>query len=404
MPSIYTVGQVNTYIKQMFSQDFMLANICIKGEISNVTYHSSGHIYFTLKDKTGVISAIMFKGNRNNLKFTLEEGQKVIVLGSVNVFERDGKYQLYAKSITLEGAGLLYQRFEQLKNELSEMGLFDNMYKKPIPKYSLKIGICTAKTGAAIQDIINITKRRNPYVQLYLYSSLVQGAEAAIDIVNGIRYLDSLSLDVIIVGRGGGSIEDLWAFNEEIVAKAIFDCNTPIISAVGHETDTTIADYVADLRAPTPSAAAEIAVFDYNEYLLNITRYKQLLLSQMVNKISNTRNNLKYIQTKLNLYNPINQLNTKKQYSDELYTKLNDAFNSLFTNRKHMLAIYAEKLNGLSPLNKISKGFAYFANDKGKAINSVKQVNVGDDVMLTVKDGQIKAKTYDITEGVYNGK
>ena len=401
MPSIYTVGQVNTYIKQMFSQDFMLANICIKGEISNVTYHSSGHIYFTLKDKTGVISAIMFKGNRNNLKFTLEEGQKVIVLGSVNVFERDGKYQLYAKSITLEGAGLLYQRFEQLKNELSEMGLFDNMYKKPIPKYSLKIGICTAKTGAAIQDI---TKRRNPYVQLYLYSSLVQGAEAAIDIVNGIRYLDSLSLDVIIVGRGGGSIEDLWAFNEEIVAKAIFDCNTPIISAVGHETDTTIADYVADLRAPTPSAAAEIAVFDYNEYLLNITRYKQLLLSQMVNKISNTRNNLKYIQTKLNLYNPINQLNTKKQYSDELYTRLNDAFNSLFTNRKHMLAIYAEKLNGLSPLNKISKGFAYFANDKGEAINSVKQVNVGDDVMLTVKDGQIKAKTYDITEGVYNGK
>ena len=203
MPSIYTVGQVNTYIKQMFSQDFMLANICIKGEISNVTYHSSGHIYFTLKDKTGVISAIMFKGNRNNLKFTLEEGQKVIVLGSVNVFERDGKYQLYAKSITLEGTGLLYQRFEQLKNELSEMGLFDNMYKKPIPKYSLKIGICTAKTGAAIQDIINITKRRNPYVQLYLYSSLVQGAEAAIDIVNGIRYLDSLSLDVIIRNRKG---------------------------------------------------------------------------------------------------------------------------------------------------------------------------------------------------------
>lgn len=404
MPSIYTVGQVNTYIKQMFSQDFMLTNICIKGEISNVTYHSSGHIYFTLKDKTGVISAIMFKGNRNNLKFKLEEGQKVIVSGSINVFERDGKYQLYAKAITLEGAGLLYQRFEQLKNELSEMGLFDNMYKKPIPKYSLKIGICTAKTGAAIQDIINITKRRNPYVQLYLYSSLVQGAEAAMDIVNGIRYLDSLSLDVIIVGRGGGSIEDLWAFNEEIVAKAIFDCNTPIISAVGHETDTTIADYVADLRAPTPSAAAEIAVFDYNEYLLNITRYKQLLLSQMVNKISNTRNNLKYIQTKLNLYNPINQLNTKKQYSDELYTRLNDTLNSLFTNRKHMLAIYAEKLNGLSPLNKISKGFAYFSNDKGEAINSVKQVNVGEDVMLTVKDGQIKAKTYDITEGVYNGK
>ena len=248
MASIYTVGQVNNYIKRMFNQDFALNNIYIKGEVSNCKYHTSGHIYFTLKDRTGVISAIMFAGNRSGLKFNMEEGQKVVVLGSVSVYERDGKYQIYAKEIILEGAGLLYQRFEQLKVELEEMGLFDPMYKKPIPRYATRIGICTAQTGAAIQDIINITTRRNPYVQLYLYPCLVQGVDAAKDIVNGIRCLDSMNLDTIIVGRGGGSIEDLWAFNEKIVAEAIFNCNTPIISAVGHETDTTIADYVSDRR------------------------------------------------------------------------------------------------------------------------------------------------------------
>lgn len=219
----------------------------------------------------------MFAGNRSGLKFKMEEGQKVVVLGSVSVYERDGKYQIYAKEIILEGAGLLYQRFEQLKVELEEMGLFDPMYKKPIPRYATRIGICTAQTGAAIQDIINITTRRNPYVQLYLYPCLVQGADAAKDIVNGIRCLDSMNLDTIIVGRGGGSIEDLWAFNEKIVAEAIFNCNTPIISAVGHETDTTIADYVSDRRAPTPSAAAELAVFDYMEFENKLQNYRKML-------------------------------------------------------------------------------------------------------------------------------
>ena len=277
MASIYTVGQVNNYIKRMFNQDFALNSIYIKGEVSNCKYHTSGHIYFTLKDRTGVISAIMFAGNRSGLKFKMEEGQKVVVLGSVSVYERDGKYQIYAKEIILEGAGLLYQRFEQLKVELEEMGLFDPMYKKPIPRYATRIGICTAQTGAAIQDIINITTRRNPYVQLYLYPCLVQGADAAKDIVNGIRCLDSMNLDTIIVGRGGGSIEDLWAFNEKIVAEAIFNCNTPIISAVGHETDTTIADYVSDRRAPTPSAAAELAVFDYMEFENKLQNYRKML-------------------------------------------------------------------------------------------------------------------------------
>ena len=404
MASVYTVGQVNTYIKQMFSQDFMLANICVKGEISNCTYHSSGHIYFTLKDKTGVIAAVMFKGNRGGLNFTLEEGQKVLVTGSVNVFERDGKYQLYAREISLEGAGLLYQRFEQLKTELEEMGLFDAMYKKPIPKYSLKIGICTAKTGAAIQDIINITKRRNPYVQLYLYSSLVQGAEAAVDIVNGIRYLDCMNLDVIIVGRGGGSIEDLWAFNEEIVAKAIFDCNTPVISAVGHEVDTTIADFVADMRAPTPSAAAELAVFDYNEYLINISHYHQILLSEMKKNIDRKRDKTKYYEARLNVFHPSNQLQSKKQYTDDLYTRLQEVFGNLLRDRKHSLAIYSEKLNGLSPLHRISKGFAYVTDDMGKPLNTVEQVNENEHISMIVRDGQIKAKIDTITKGGYHGR
>ena len=247
----------------MFAQDFMLKRISVKGEVSNCKYHSTGHIYFTLKDGAGAISAVMFAGNRRGLTFAMKEGDKVVVTGSIEVYERDGKYQLYAREIELAGAGNLYLKFEALKRELEEMGMFDASYKKPIPKYAKRVGIVTAPTGAAIQDIRNIASRRNPYVQLILYPALVQGEGAAASVVNGIRALDALGVDVMIVGRGGGSIEDLWAFNEEIVARAIFACETPVISAVGHETDTTIADYVADLRAPTPSAAAELAVFDH---------------------------------------------------------------------------------------------------------------------------------------------
>ena len=281
MASVYSVTEVNSYIKHMFEQDFVLNNVYVKGEISNCKYHTSGHIYFTLKDKGGVIACVMFAGNRRGLNFRLEEGLKVTAFGSVNVYERDGKYQLYVKEVKMDGQGDLYRKFELLKAELLEMGMFDASYKKSLPKYAMKVGIVTAKTGAAIQDIINIATRRNPHVQLYLYPAIVQGAEAAPTIVQGIRTLDELGLDVIIVGRGGGSLEDLWAFNEEIVARAIFSCNTPIISAVGHETDTTIADYVADMRAPTPSAAAELAVFDYNAYLAELKGYLDMLTKSM---------------------------------------------------------------------------------------------------------------------------
>ena len=266
MASVYSVSQVTAYIKNMFTQDFALNRISIRGEVSNCKYHTSGHIYFTLKDGGAQIAAVMFAGQRKGLSFTLAEGQQVTATGSVDVYERDGRYQLYVRKIERDGTGDLYARFERLKAELLEMGMFDACYKQPIPRFALRVGVVTASTGAAIRDIMNISARRNPYVQLVLCPAQVQGERAAASIVRGIETLDAMGLDVLIVGRGGGSIEDLWAFNEERVARAIFNCRTPVISAVGHETDVTIADYVADLRAPTPSAAAELAVFDWHQF------------------------------------------------------------------------------------------------------------------------------------------
>ena len=286
MNSIYSVGQVNNYIKNMFTQDFMLSRISVKGEVSNCKYHTSGHIYFSLKDETGTIACVMFAGQRRGLGFAMKNGDKVVVSGSVNVYERDGKYQLYARQIQLEGAGLLYERFLALKRELEEMGMFAPEYKQPIPRFIRTLGVVTAPTGAAIQDIRNISYRRNPYLQIILYPALVQGAGAKESIVKGIQTLDRLGVDVMIVGRGGGSIEDLWAFNEEEVARAIFECTTPVISAVGHETDVTIADYVADLRAPTPSAAAELAVDDYRGFLGQLAEYESRLERGLLGRLT----------------------------------------------------------------------------------------------------------------------
>ena len=265
MKNVYTVRQVNSYIKNMFAQDFMLNRIYVKGEVSNCKYHTSGHIYFSLKDESGTIACIMFAGSRAGLSFRMQEGQQIIVLGYIGVYERDGRYQLYAREIVRDGAGALYEKFEALKKELAEMGMFAPEYKRPIPPYVKTVGIVTAPTGAAVRDIINIAHRRNPFVQLILYPALVQGEEAPQSIVRGIRALEKQGVDVMIVGRGGGSMEDLWAFNEECVARAVFECSVPVISAVGHETDTTIIDFVADLRAPIPSAAAELAVYEYRD-------------------------------------------------------------------------------------------------------------------------------------------
>jgi len=289
MGNIYSVTQVNNYIKNMFTQDYLLQGLSVQGEVSNCKYHSSGHIYFTLKDSGGAVACIMFAGNRKGLSFVLEEGQQVVVTGSVDVYSRDGRYQLYAREIKLAGMGRLFERFEALKRELQEMGMFAAEYKQPIPKYIRTLGVVTAPTGAAVRDIIQISMRRNPFVQIILYPALVQGDGAAESIVQGIRALERLNVDVMIVGRGGGSIEDLWAFNERIVAEAVFNCKVPVISAVGHETDTTIIDFVSDLRAPTPSAAAELAVYDVRQLTAQLESYAGVLSSTMQQKLDRYR-------------------------------------------------------------------------------------------------------------------
>ena len=398
--NVYTVAQVNAYIKNMFTQDYMLRSVFVKGEVSNCKYHSSGHIYFTLKDDKGTIACVMFAGNRTGLSFKMEEGQMVVVGGTVDVYERDGKYQLYAKQIVLDGAGLLYEKYEKLKKELEEMGMFSSEYKQPIPKYINTLGVVTAPTGAAVRDIINIAKRRNPYIQIILYPAIVQGSQAAESIVNGIRALEQLGVDTIIVGRGGGSIEDLWAFNERIVAQAVFDCQIPVISAVGHETDTTITDYVADLRAPTPSAAAELAVYDYMQLMERLAVYQNTLTVKMQNRIKESRNNLETLQMHISYLNPMSKLQDKRVYCLEFEEKLEWLMNLKITESKHALALYIEKLKGLSPLDKLSQGYAFVENSRGDVVNNVKCVKKDEPLNIYVKNGIIHAKVEDVQEGL----
>lgn len=387
----YWVSEINRYIKHIFDSDFALGRIWIKGEISNCKYHTSGHIYFTLKDKSGQISCVMFAAHRAGLNFKLQDGQSVMAQGNISIYERDGKYQLYAREIRLDGAGLLYEKFLQLKTELEEEGLFAGEYKQPIPKYAKKVGIVTAVTGAAIHDIQNISTRRNPYIKLYLYPAKVQGEGAAATIVRGIEVLDSMNMDVIIVGRGGGSIEDLWAFNEEEVARAIFNCNTPIISAVGHETDVTIADFVADLRAPTPSAAAELAVCDIREIFAQMDEYKQLLLQLMNQKIKLKRNHLEQIKLRLEYGNPKSKIQQKRQRLLDIEDRLELLMRQNVQQNRYRLAVYAERMRGLSPLRKLSQGYAFVANEEGKTINSIKQVEKGQKLFISVTDGNLEA-------------
>ena len=388
--NIYSVGQVNTYIKNMFTQDFFLQRINVQGEVSNCKYHSSGHIYFTLKDQAGAINCIMFAGNRKGLTFPMKDGDKVVVTGSIEVYERDGKYQLYARTISLYGEGDLYRRYEALKQELEEMGMFAEEYKQPIPKFAKKIGIVTAPTGAAIQDIRNISMRRNPYVQLILYPALVQGEGAKESIVNGIHALEQLDVDLIIVGRGGGSIEDLWAFNEEIVARAIFECSEPVISAVGHETDTTIADYVADLRAPTPSAAAELAVYDVNRLMQDLSAMQKRLRRLVLGSIEMKRNRFLQYAARMRYLSPKNQLNGKRQYAADLEERLTHAMQHTFSLKKHKLELLAGTLDGLSPLKKMSQGFSFVSDLEGNNIHDVTQVSVGSHLKIQMMNGALE--------------
>ena len=418
--SVYTVGQINRYIRGMFSQDILLSSVRVRGEVSNCKYHTSGHIFFSLKDATGTINCIMFAGNRRGMDFRMADGDKVIADGSIEVYERDGRYQLYAKKISREGAGELYERFVRLKKELAEMGMFDPRYKKPVPKYAKRIGIVTAPTGAAIRDIQNIAGRRNPYVELILYPALVQGEGAKESIVRGIEILDRAGVDVIIVGRGGGSIEDLWAFNEEVVAQAIFDCETPVISAVGHETDTTIADYVADLRAPTPSAAAELAVFDFRAFKDALDRYRMALRRGPETKLNHLKMQLRLRQTKLAMRSPEAAVREKRRMlldaedalcealagkilllkarADNTGRRLADGMTKTLYRDKLRLHGLIGRLKGLNPMDRLSQGFSFVTDEEGNAFTSVKSAHEGDVLTIFVSDGKVRAAIREVID------
>lgn len=396
---VYTVLQVNTYIKRMFDGDFFLSNLQVKGELSNVKYHSSGHIYFSLKDDKSSISAVMFKNDQmKGLDFTLENGQTVIIRGDISVYERDGRYQMYARQISLEGLGDLYEAYEKLKQKLYEEGLFDFEVKKPIPSYPKKVGVVTADTGAAIQDIKNIAKRRNPFVQLYLYPAKVQGDGAAKTIVEGIKTLDKMGMDTIIIGRGGGSIEDLWAFNEESVARAIYHAKTPIISGTGHEIDNTIADYVADLRAPTPSAACELAIPDVMSLLDGICQSEKYMNQCMENRLNRYQQRFHMLQTRLNNASPKKSLENKTIYLDNLSNQLLQAMKNRYTLYKNRYDVLLARLDGVSPTAKLINGYGYIETEDGKPLSSIRTADKGCNIRITVSDGTLEATVNQVTE------
>ena len=392
MKNVYSVGQVNAYIRNMFSQDFLLRSISVRGEVSNCKYHSSGHLYFTLKEEKASIACVMFAGYRKGLSFRLEEGMQVVALGSVEVYERDGKYQLYAREIRQDGAGYLYEKFERLKRSLEERGLFAPEYKQPIPAYIRTLGVVTAPTGAAVRDIINITRRRNPYVQIILYPAVVQGDQAVPSIVNGIRALERLGVDVMIVGRGGGSMEDLWAFNEEAVAQAVFDCAVPVISAVGHETDTTIIDFVSDLRAPTPSAAAELAVYDVRQLLEFLEDRQEGLNRRMRAVLNRDRLRLQHAARSLQHLSPANRIRERRMTCIRLEEGLQAAMKRVLELGRNRLRLYAETLKGLSPLDKLAQGFSHVEDEAGRTVSDIGRIAPGDLLSIYMKNGRALAE------------
>lgn len=389
---VYSVSSVNQYIKNMFLREYALSVVFVKGEISNCKYHSSGHIYFSIKDENSQLACVMFRGDRHGLDFRMENGQEVVVGGSISVYERDGKYQMYAKKIVLAGDGLLSERFEQLKKRLQEAGYFDEERKLPLPTFVKTVGIVTAKTGAAVHDMINIAGRRNPYVQLILYPAKVQGEGAAETIVKGIETLDAKGVDVIIVGRGGGSMEDLWAFNEEMVADAIFACRTPVISAVGHETDFTIADFVADRRAATPSEAAELAVYDVRLVMENLSDQKDRLLRALFQKIEAFEERLEYMTERLRMLNPKNQLSQKRQHLIDMEERLVLYMEQIQKEKKYTFSLLAGRLEAVSPLKRLQSGYAFVSDRNGQMLDTIEAVKQGDVFTVTMRDGSIEAK------------
>ncbi len=398
MGSIYSVGQLNNYIKNMFTQDYLLSNeVSVRGEISNCKYHSTGHIYFTLKENGSAISCVMFSSYRRNLNFQMVDGQQVVVKGKVEVFVRDGKYQIYATAVERDGEGNLYLAFEQLKKRLDAEGMFDAEYKRPIPTGVKTLGVVTAPTGAAVRDIISVAKRRNPYIQIVLYPAIVQGDGAAPSIIKGIEALENYGVDVMIVGRGGGSIEDLWAFNEEAVAHAIFQCGVPVISAVGHETDFTIADFVADKRAATPSAAAELAVEEFAKTERYLEEYKALLYKAMENHISRAKTRSQLMKQRVHSASPAVKVREYRMTGARLSENLDQRMKQLLLHKRNHLQILVERVHAVSPVKRLNGGMAYLADDAGKRVSGIKDMEVGKVIRIRMKDGEAGATVNELT-------
>ena len=386
-PRIATVSQINGYIKKILDKNIILNNVWVKGELSNFKRHYSGHIYTTLKDEGGVLKAVMFRGAASSLAFMPQDGMKVLARGRVGVYENGGVYQLYIEEMIPDGVGELYIAYEQLKAKLQAEGLFDEGHKKPIPRFPSTVGVITAPTGAAVRDIINVITRRYPLAEIVLYPAQVQGTGAAESVAAGIKYFnDTNGADTIIAGRGGGSIEDLWAFNEEIVARAIFDSHIPIISAVGHETDFTIADFVADLRAPTPSAAAEIAVPSVLELSGSINMQLSRLTQAQITRLKNLNLRL----NSLKLKTPQEIINDNSQRLDNLTHRLASNFKLILMQKKKALGEQSGKLNALSPLNTLSRGYAIPVKPDGAVVRSRVEVSPGDEFTLKLRDGDIE--------------
>lgn len=389
MKHIFSVTQINSYIHRIFESDYALKKIYLKGEVSNCKYHSSGHIYFTLKDEKSTLRCVMFSSDRfKGLAFHLEDGQLIEACGNISVYEQAGTYQLYVRKIELAGAGELYVRYERLKQELAEKGYFDFERKKPLPAYPEKIGIVTALTGAAIEDIRSIARRRNQTVQLYLYPAKVQGEGASAEIARGIRYFDKAGVDIIIIGRGGGSIEDLWAFNEMPVADAIYEADTPIISGTGHEVDMTIADYCADVRAATPSAACELAIPDMQSVFTKLSNYSEALDMQVEQRCAQLRQQMILLQRQLEAGRPDRKLLKYKLLYERLENRLSQAIKEKYRSRQQMFSRYVDQLSGLAPTNRLKGGYAFAQTKNGRPVASIEQLEKEVPFSLTFSDGE----------------
>ena len=388
-----TVTDLNRYIKNKVDNDEYLNNVLVKGEISNFKHHYTGHMYFTLKDENSLIKCIMFKTYTPSLKFVPKDGMKVMILGTVSVFERDGVYQIYCKAMQEDGMGSLYTAYEELKNKLEKQGLFDAKYKKPIPKFPKCIGVLSASTGSVIRDIINVSTRRNPNCYIKLLPVPVQGKGAGDKIAEAIKIMNRYKLaDVIILARGGGSLEDLWPFNEEVVAHAIFESELPIISAVGHETDFTIADFVADLRAPTPSAAAELAVPNVNDLLLDLEKYNNRFKNSLKKKIELMRLRYEKCMASRVFKEPLQRVNEHYISIDMKVKQMQNAITNKLKDDKTKMVELITKLDTLSPLKTLARGYSLTTNCEGKIINSVKKVKKDDELIIRFQDGSSNVK------------